>query len=1239
MSGGTINQSETRAEALQLQSSAYGVTIPWVRGVNRIAGNLLWYGGFKAIPHTTTQGGKGGGPKVQSTTYTYAASVMMGLGRFEAINIPRVWRGKKLYSGGMTPSQLVTVVEEYTPPLSGAMQFTAAHAATFAADLSITNTEGTGDNMMHNTLARGIDYSVSAGVYTILSDVWRGRVLGITYQYTVGGVAQTALQQLGLTFKAGAFGQSVWSGLTSFPVEQQIGYSGLALVAGQDYDLGDQASIENHNFEVIAPGAYSVSSSLPDTDPAASLRELLADAISGAGFPGQQLDTWTSWSDFCIANGLLVSPALEEQKTAAEVLQFAAELGNAAPVWSGGKLKMIPRSDEAASGNGRTYTPNTTPVYELDDTCYVPADGEPPVVRELKSPADRFNHVRVNFRNRANQYAPDMAEAKDQADIDAHGLRSKNPIDAPWICDASVARLVAQIIMQRSLCVTGTYSVPLPVHFSLLECMDLVTLTESTLELLDVPVRIIEITEQNPQGDLLVKAEDYPPGTAAPALYPSQAGEGFQHDYNVAPGGVQTPAFFEAPVNRTETGLEVYAAVRGAGQYWGGCGVWVSLDGLEFKRVGTVWGPSRYGQLTGPIAGGALPVNTSGQLISGSAEDAAALATLCYVGGSSPEYLAYTTATLTGPGAYSLAGLQRGAYGTAQDVHAAGDLFVRVDEGLAKSGPLDLGFIGKTLHMKCTSFNIYGGAEESIADVPAYTYLVTGAMAQLPPSQPTGLGYTLQPFGVQVHCLKNPEPDVVAYQWRAGAAWDTAQVLQAAGGTSYPWAVQVTGTQTVWVAAVDKLGNVSTPASMPVEVTAPTMASLDADFAGAELVLAYQGAPGAFAIQGYEIRFGDVFDTAQVVTFQQVTRWTKTVDWGGARRWWVVPVDVRGNYGTPASVDTAIQAPGQVTAARAEVVDNNVLLYWAQPATGTLPIDRYEVRKGASWAAGTLVGSNGNSTFAAVFEQLGGSYSYWVAAFDSAGNQGAPLAINATVNQPPDYLLRVDYNDDFTGTCSGCHVENGKVYGPALLESIQTHFESRGWASIDAQMAAGYPLVFMPSGTSGYYERVLDYGTALPSTTITVTPTVNVLSGAVTTSLQVSYKALSGDPWIDAPANQAQVLAAGFRYVKVRVTFTAAAGGDDLAELAQLNVKLASKLKNDAGSGTANAADAGGTSVSFNVSFIDVTSIGVTASGTAARYALYDFVDAPNPTGFKVLLFDNNGNRVSGAFSWTARGY
>ena len=106
----------------------------------------------------------------------------------------------------------------------------------------------------------------------------------------------------------------------------------------------------------------------------------------------------------------------------------------------------------------------------------------------------------------------------------------------------------------------------------------------------------------------------------------------------------------------------------------------------------------------------------------------------------------------------------------------------------------------------------------------------------------------------------------------------------------------------------------------------------------------------------------------------------------------------------------------------------------------------------------------------------------------------------------------------------------------------------------------------------------------------------------------------------------------------MRLTFTAT-GGDDLVEVRGLNIKLSGKLKTDSGAGSAVSTDSGGTTVLFTTGFIDVQAIVVTPAGTAARYAIYDFADVPNPTSFKVLLFDSAGNRVSGDFSWTARGY
>ena len=91
-------------------------------------------------------------------------------------------------------------------------------------------------------------------------------------------------------------------------------------------------------------------------------------------------------------------------------------------------------------------------------------------------------------------------------------------------------------------------------------------------------------------------------------------------------------------------------------------------------------------------------------------------------------------------------------------------------------------------------------------------------------------------------------------------------------------------------------------------------------------------------------------------------------------------------------------------------------------------------------------------------------------------------------------------------------------------------------------------------------------------------------------------------------------------------------------QITALNVRLDSKLRNDSGNGTANSSDSGGTVVTLNIAFVDVDSISVTPLATSSVTAVYDFVDVPYPTSFKVLLFNSSGARVSGAFSWSARG-
>lgn len=638
MGGKSVNTSATRAEALTLQSSTYGATIAWLRGMHRLPGNLLWYGDFKATAHTQKQGGKGGGGK--STTYTYSASMVMGLCHGTVVDIPSVWKGK----------------------------------------------------------------------------------------------SRTTLGSLGISRLGGAVGQPVWSGLVGKGSEA-VGYSGLAGVAVKAYELGDSPSLENHSFEVLHSSAFSVDASIADVDPAGAVRELMLNQLQGAGLPAAIVGDWTEWSNYCIASGLLMSPLLDTQVDASELLEMAADLTNTAIVWSGGTLKMRPYGDQQVTRYGRTFIPDTTPVYQLDDTCYLAASNEAPVKRGLKTPADCFNQVSISYKDRSNAYNEAIVTAKDLTDISANGVRPMDTISAHWITEGAVARLVAELKKQRSLLVLGTYTFKLPINFALMEPMDLITLADEVLMLEDVPVRVKEITEES-DFELQVVCEDYPAGVASAPRYPVQTPAGFAEDAFVAPGAVQEAAFFEAPAAMAGggAGLEVWAAVKSPGANWGGCTVHVSLDGVTYRAVSRIEGPSRMGFLADSVSSGEVTLHdVSGQLVGASAEDAEALTTLSVILGEQPEYLAYESAMLLGAGAYRLGGLVRGAYSTPSSVHAAGDRFIRIDESIARSGGLDASYIGKRIWFKLTSFNLYGGAEQSLAEVDELGYDVTGVFAKALP--------------------------------------------------------------------------------------------------------------------------------------------------------------------------------------------------------------------------------------------------------------------------------------------------------------------------------------------------------------------------------------------------------------------------------------------------------------------------------------------------------------------------
>ena len=95
--GHTTHIENERLGAFSINNSTYGLTVPVICGTNRTNSNIIDYFDFTAIAHTETQKtGKGGGSKVETTSYTYKVTTLLGLCEGPIKNIGKVWKNDNI---------------------------------------------------------------------------------------------------------------------------------------------------------------------------------------------------------------------------------------------------------------------------------------------------------------------------------------------------------------------------------------------------------------------------------------------------------------------------------------------------------------------------------------------------------------------------------------------------------------------------------------------------------------------------------------------------------------------------------------------------------------------------------------------------------------------------------------------------------------------------------------------------------------------------------------------------------------------------------------------------------------------------------------------------------------------------------------------------------------------------------------------------------------------------------------
>jgi hypothetical protein len=797
LGAGSNAKQATALGSMQFQTSQIGGVIPLVYGATRVAVNLVDYQDFTAIPVTPKQQkgkggkGKGGADAKNQGKYTYAASIILGVCQ-GPVNFGIVWWDKNIVplSGMAGLSAIASGIDGQGPPLLDWETIHPGNAigysgtALFACENYQLGYSGAMPNFTVEVLAPATAVNQSDGnpasiVTDFLTNTRYGAGFPAANLDISGTIAdygnycdaagiflapqldqQTQAQQALSNIAQLTVAAIVWSGglLKMIPYgDAPLSATYWVVTLGGTVGGGDTITL---TFFSIGLGTVAVGYQAQP----ANVNTDTVDYSSVMGRLAQAVNSNSTLADYGITAGVGVSSTVIRMAGADQSVTVTPSASQA-PGSDGAEMFSV------SGPFARSWSPVDTIRYNLGDGDFIvqassvgaymgvtpgapalrmgagPITGgftDDPVRVTRSSPADAMNYVQLECLDRAYGYNTQIVETFDQGMVDLYGVRKDTSLKARAIVDpAGVGPIVAQLLLQRNIAYRNTYSFKLGWKYCLLEPMDLVEISDSYLGLVNQPVRITSIAEDE-EGTLSVTAEDYfgatsggGPGTAA--FYPKQgmAATTSAPNTSAAAPAAATPFIFEPTAQLLQAqGIaqpQIIIGLAAAGPIWGGAVVYGSMDDESFGSLGTFIGRSTLGitRIDLPPNGTSVTVDFSAS--GGTPQSVSALAaangvSLCAVRGASGilEFLTFTTATLVSGNVYTLAGLQRGLHGTPAYDQPSGAQFMVIGGAQYFQRTMPPAYVGHPLWFKFPSFNIWGAGAQSLADIAAYEYLTQG---------------------------------------------------------------------------------------------------------------------------------------------------------------------------------------------------------------------------------------------------------------------------------------------------------------------------------------------------------------------------------------------------------------------------------------------------------------------------------------------------------------------------------
>lgn len=456
------------------------------------------------------------------------------------------------------------------------------------------------------------------------------------------------------------------------------------------------------------------------------------------------------------------------------------------------------------------------------------------------------------------------------------------------------------------------------------------------------------------------------------------------------------------------------------------------------------------------------------------------------------------------------------------------------------------------------------------------------------------------------------------------------------------WLNSVEPTRTFRVRAIDHQGTPGTVATVQVTITDPGAFVVNSQVIDNNILLTWNEptiTPNAhLPILHYEVNRGDVYGTSEIIghisgLFSAIF---ETV--AGTFTYWVTAHDTAENEGPHNSVTAAVnQPPDYSLLVNASDDFVTVDTYWlshvlnnafvASNGNLVIPVNLTE-----TWTQHFV-----NNTWNDIQDQIDASFPIYIQPTPASG----------------DYTVVYDIGTDVDNLAVTLNLTSQIVAGdPVTTSTIYTAlFNVTPTGTNDTLDATGVTL----HDTGGSFLTEASIGSTVTNTT---TNDVGVITSVTDDTHVVMLGGLTGggdnewgagdgysiNNWINrgsTTTNSITAFVPAFRYVKVFLDVASSANDTDVYELSALNIVIDVKEKTDSGKAVTNGS--GFAAVDFTKTFIDVTSIVLTPNVTGGGnvVAVYDFLDAPNPTDFDVYTFDGADGSVEPDidFSWVARGY